>query len=575
MTQSAKKPVIAIITPSLGLGGAEQWIRLLVTYCKEFEWVVGVISNDPRHDIIVNAVVENAAEVHGPANLHERAVAHNTVNDIVAATIKRAAAIIVWGGGPYWPLDTMAPIIFVGHGTCQWTAAATKQAEKGGGSHFVGVSDNVADVMRSVVPTVSVIMNGVDETRLKVLANRKTVHDEWRFGTYAHARYVGYLGRLGNEKNIDSVIYALASLPFHYYLVFIGCTGWKADPILQLARTVLRERLIEVQASDNIGTSLNAVDCIVQVSPREGHSLAICEAMLARVPIISNLTGALPQLEKMAGRELVERVPDEPLTNEIAAAIRRVCQSPPTDRIEAAEKFAKQHLTAAAMCRKWTTYLQNILATWEYKPRMLNNNPPKPVVSPVDEAWFKAMPKDDSQTQFVRAHATEWRAHVLPKVEKKHGKLRWLELGSLEGWSAKWVADHVLKPGDKLTCVDIWPKPDIEAKFDIKLAGRAEKCKIKSTDFLTQAIAGKRQFDVVYIDADHEAKSVLNDFVLSWYLVPVGGIIILDDYPLQFKAPSKSLPPATAIDSIMEIYGSRTRVLYKGWQVILEKTWDG
>jgi glycosyltransferase involved in cell wall biosynthesis len=331
-----------------------------VTYCTAFKWVVGVLSNDPRHDIVVEAVAARA-RMHSYAGLHPSCDAHGSQRELVSAAVADADAVVTWGGGNYWPLPTSSPVIFVGHGQCQWTVAATRQAADGGATHFVGVSENAARAMRTVAQDVSVIMNGVDTKRLSPPKDRIQARARWYPNDYDYAKYVGYLGRLGNEKNVDGVIHAIAALPYYYRLVFIGCTGWRAGPILSLARTILRDRLIEVQATDFVGEQLGALDCMVQVSPREGHSLAICEGMFCRVPIVSTVTGAIPQLERMAGGDLIERVPDDPLSHEIAAAIRRVCRHPPVDRISAAERFAREHLTADAMCNRWTDYLQDVM----------------------------------------------------------------------------------------------------------------------------------------------------------------------------------------------------------------------
>lgn len=356
------KPKVAIITPTFGLGGAEQWVRCLVTHCKEFDWKVGVLYSDPLHPLVANATVA-AAEVHGPEGIHEKVITHSTVNDICAAAIEDADAVITWGGGMYWPLPTQAPIIFVAHGTCQWTAAAATHALNGGAKYFVGVSKAVSDSIKPAVPTqeVTTIINGVDSTRLSVPPDKAAIRARWMGNPYTYARFVGFMGRLGNEKNPDQIVYAITSLPYHYQLVLIGCTGWRAEQILKMARTVLRDRLIEVPATDEIGEQLGALDCLVQVSPKEGHSLTLCEAWLCKVPVVSNYTGALPELEAMAGRELIERVPDIPLTTDVAQAIRTVCESKPAERIEAAYDFAAQHLTHEAMCRQWTAYLHSII----------------------------------------------------------------------------------------------------------------------------------------------------------------------------------------------------------------------
>jgi predicted O-methyltransferase YrrM len=164
----------------------------------------------------------------------------------------------------------------------------------------------------------------------------------------------------------------------------------------------------------------------------------------------------------------------------------------------------------------------------------------------------------------------QWRRHVLPRLSHP---LRWLELGSHEGRSACWVIDHVLEADDALVCVDIWRDARVEARFDTNTAGRVEKVKGRTGEFLVRAAAAGDRYNVVYVDADHEAKSVLEDIVLSWHLLPVGGFVILDDYRWQMP-PAKShlLPPGPAIDAWLSIFGSRLEVLHKAWQVIARKS---
>ena len=163
----------------------------------------------------------------------------------------------------------------------------------------------------------------------------------------------------------------------------------------------------------------------------------------------------------------------------------------------------------------------------------------------------------------------EWRRHVLPRLSHP---LRWLELGSHEGRSACWVIDHALEPADTLVCVDIWPDARVETRFDANTAGRTVKVKGRTAEFLVRAAAAGERYDVVYVDADHEARSVLEDLVLSWLVLPVGGVLVLDGYRWQMP-PAKShlLPPGPAIDAWLSIYGSRVEVLHKAWQVIGRK----
>jgi len=175
-------------------------------------------------------------------------------------------------------------------------------------------------------------------------------------------------------------------------------------------------------------------------------------------------------------------------------------------------------------------------------------------------------------TDWFTPQSPAWSEHVLPALPPSP---RWLEIGSFEGRSACWILDNV--PGIKVTCVDPFFDPteptfrDYESRFDKNTAGRVEKVKSRSLGFLASAIREGRVWDGCYI-GDHEAKSVLEDFVLAWHCVVVGGFIVFDDYPWQ-QPPHRALqlPPAPAVDSCLSIYASRIKVLHKGYQVILRK----
>ena len=78
------------------------------------------------------------------------------------------------------------------------------------------------------------------------------------------------------------------------------------------------------------------------------------------------------------------------------------------------------------------------------------------------------------------------------------------------------------------------------------------------------------QFDIIFIDASHEANDVILDAVLSWRLLKVEGILIFDDYKWK-KIIQKNYRPALAIDSFIEIYKPEIEVLNIGWQFILKK----
>lgn len=163
-----------------------------------------------------------------------------------------------------------------------------------------------------------------------------------------------------------------------------------------------------------------------------------------------------------------------------------------------------------------------------------------------------------------------WREHVVPRLPRP---FRWLEIGSFEGRSAVWMLDEVMQPGDTITCVDVWlssfdgfSSDNPESRFDSNVAGRAEKHKCRSHDFLAKALATHRRFNGIYIDGDHLARVVLEDSVLAWRLLPVGGVIVWDDYEWRSLTKPDTQPPKPAIDAFLSMYP--VDVVHREWQVI-------
>lgn len=163
-----------------------------------------------------------------------------------------------------------------------------------------------------------------------------------------------------------------------------------------------------------------------------------------------------------------------------------------------------------------------------------------------------------------------WQKIVAPRLPGS--RVRWLEIGSHEGRSAAWALDNLLGDGDEIVCVDYWPNPEIEARFDANLAGRATKFRVQAWDYLVQALAAGERFSVVYIDSDHDGKAVLEQSVAAWRLLEIGGLLILDDY--RWHHPDDhvgSLDPAAGVEAFLLSYAMELVLLHKGAQVIVEK----
>lgn len=192
---------------------------------------------------------------------------------------------------------------------------------------------------------------------------------------------------------------------------------------------------------------------------------------------------------------------------------------------------------------------------------MTNNNYPN---------WFTS---NGSQTNF---------ASYLSKF--KDTKVDFLQLGAYTGDATKWLFENVLThPESTLTDVDTWEGSDelihkemnwtsVESVYDEKNSqwvaeGRLTKSKKTTDEFFA---SNNKQFDFVYVDADHTAMAVLKDAVNAYDCLKINGIIAFDDYTWGLTMPVKDRPQA-AVDAFRVAHWNKTSLLEANTQVWLKK----
>jgi predicted O-methyltransferase YrrM len=158
---------------------------------------------------------------------------------------------------------------------------------------------------------------------------------------------------------------------------------------------------------------------------------------------------------------------------------------------------------------------------------------------------------------------------------KDEPDLKMLEVGTYEGRSAIWFLENILThPTSTITCVDIFVTDGVEERFDhnIAVSGNAERVvKLKGYSQLVLRSLEPNSFDVVYIDACHQASCVFMDIAYGWDLLKENGILIFDDYLLRAHLPEKNRPKEP-IDAFLSAFENAVEILHKKWQVILRKT---
>lgn len=168
--------------------------------------------------------------------------------------------------------------------------------------------------------------------------------------------------------------------------------------------------------------------------------------------------------------------------------------------------------------------------------------------------------------------------------------MSYLEIGSFEGLSAslflsaaKDYANSLPASSLRLTCIDSWEGgiehqgmdfAAIEHSFDLEVARAVdvycpackpvvEKIKSLSHPALCRMLGGRSlSYDLIYVDGSHNAADTLADIVLCWFLLKVGGIMIIDDYLWRSPQGKGALhEPKMAIDAFTSIFGEQLQIV--------------
>lgn len=163
------------------------------------------------------------------------------------------------------------------------------------------------------------------------------------------------------------------------------------------------------------------------------------------------------------------------------------------------------------------------------------------------------------------------------------GPIRYLEIGAFYGANLISVANtYAAHPQSELVCIDPWIDYDdypeykgqqdsIYSTFLRNTQHLGEKLKIHR-GFSNEVIPSLQDdsFDIIYIDGNHEPEYVLEDAVLAFRKLKVGGYLIFDDY--GWGGPDLT---QRGIDAFLKAYYKRIdadHVGHHNTQVFVKKT---
>lgn len=158
---------------------------------------------------------------------------------------------------------------------------------------------------------------------------------------------------------------------------------------------------------------------------------------------------------------------------------------------------------------------------------------------------------------------------------KEKTNVRYLEVGVFEGRSLLWIYENILPSASvEIDALDSFPFPDTKMNFTENVSHLIKKNIVKILHGTSEQLIKnlpRLYYDLIYLDADHTYRSVWNDTVLLWPALKPGGFLVLDDYFWKkFEVPLADRPEQAIDDFLMESKGSY-RMLYKSFQVYLQK----
>jgi predicted O-methyltransferase YrrM len=149
-------------------------------------------------------------------------------------------------------------------------------------------------------------------------------------------------------------------------------------------------------------------------------------------------------------------------------------------------------------------------------------------------------------TNFKGTHyrlANNWFSYI--NLNDYNKPINYLEIGTFYGGNLLSVANTYGQHKDsKLYCIDPWEDyndyPEYKEKQDsiyetfignVERSGVKDKITINRGYSNTELLKFDNEFfDIIYIDGNHEPEYVLEDGILSFRKLKVGGIMIFDDY---------------------------------------------
>lgn len=187
----------------------------------------------------------------------------------------------------------------------------------------------------------------------------------------------------------------------------------------------------------------------------------------------------------------------------------------------------------------------------------------------------------------------DWHSHNIPHwrqiLDRYKGQpgVRVLEIGSYEGRSTVWLLENILThPTARIFCIDTFNGSPEHVEMGIDLDNLLDRF-LKNVEpyvgskvfpligpsqlILRDYKLKPEEYDIVYIDGSHKAADVLEDAVLSFRLLKIGGLMIFDDYAWAGGGPTEFDNPRRGVDAFYYAYRNQLKRAHMSYQAIFQR----
>ncbi|MCA9017370.1 MAG: glycosyltransferase, partial [Planctomycetaceae bacterium] len=299
--------------PTMSMGGVTRSLLTMMNALDQhyFEWSGIAIRNGYAFDPETARLILEHCPIYSSIDHPQFQGLVTIVGNASQMIVDQSDIVNLWGyTAPVKELNhtdwKRKPMLIVAHGQNEWTRdniqTSLGYAEE---SLLVSVSQGgIQTFPEHLRERVAVIYNGVDLNHCKPYLSRDEIRKSW--GISSETIAVGYIGRFARGKNVFAAAQAVFASGKNHHAIYIG-EGIDQNHVINGVKELCGHRYSFMPRTEDIGSVLSGLDCLISASPSEGGPLSVAEAWIAGCPVVSTPVGFIPELEAKYG-PLVERL---------------------------------------------------------------------------------------------------------------------------------------------------------------------------------------------------------------------------------------------------------------------------